>query len=263
VPALGGVPVNILAVVGFFILGFGHPGFWLLGLGLELAFLFSLATHPRFQKWVDAAHLAVVGEDTAAKRGHLVKLLETTARQQLSSLEGKCQRILDVYHSSQREDYLTQSNVEALQKLQWMYLKLLVAQHHLQTPGAQASEEDLRGKIQDLQKALHGPVSTESAKESKAATLKILEQRLVNLQRREQSLDEIASDLTRIEAQVDLALDQAAIEGQPISSNIGLVSQLLDSGLYGEASQVIEDIEQTYGAQTSDLKRQTQPLGSQ
>ena len=32
VPALGRVPLNALAAAGFLILGFGHPGFWFLGL---------------------------------------------------------------------------------------------------------------------------------------------------------------------------------------------------------------------------------------
>ena len=258
VPGLGALPVNILGLIGFSILGFGDPAFWPLGLGLELAWLFGLATHPRFQKWVDAKEMVLNKQDTSDKRETLVHLLDPAARQRLSLLENKCRRILDVYLTSQKEDYLTQSNEQALQQLQWMYLKLLVAQHYLQTLDSQVSEADLRKKIQELQTGIQSRSSSDNARESRSATLKILQQRLVALQRREQSLDEIASDLTRIEAQVDLALDQAAIEGQPISSNIGLASELLDSGLFGEASRVIEDIEQTYAGQTSGAKHETE-----
>ena len=258
VPGLGALPVNILGLIGFSILGFGDPAFWPLGLGLELAWLFGLATHPRFQKWVDAKEMVLNKQDTSDKRETLVHLLDLAARQRLSLLENKCRRILDVYRTSQKEDYLTQSNEQALQQLQWMYLKLLVAQHYLQTLDSQGSEADLRKKIQELQTGIQSRSSSDNARESRSATLKILQQRLVALQRREQSLDEIASDLTRIEAQVDLALDQAAIEGQPISSNIGLASELLDSGLFGEASRVIEDIEQTYAGQTSGAKHETE-----
>ena len=258
VAGLGAVPVNILAVIGVTILGFGEPAFWPLGLGLEVAWLFGLATHPRFQKWVDATHAELNQEEGSAKRESLVRLLEPAAGRRLASLEDKCRRVMDVYRTSQREDYLIQSNEQALQQLQWMYLKLLVAQHYLQTLDAQVSEANLREQIQDLQQQIRGRGSSESAKESKAATLKILEQRLVNLERREQSLDEVGSDLTRIEAQVDLALDQAAIAGQPISSNIRLVSGLLDSGIYGEASGVIQDIEQSYAGQEPPAKRETE-----
>lgn len=54
IPGLGRMPVNVLAVASLGILGFGNPGFWLLGLGLEAAFLTALATHPRFQRLVRA-----------------------------------------------------------------------------------------------------------------------------------------------------------------------------------------------------------------
>jgi hypothetical protein len=52
VPALGRVPINALAAGGFLILGFGHPGFWLLGLAAEAAIVPSLAFNKRFQKIV-------------------------------------------------------------------------------------------------------------------------------------------------------------------------------------------------------------------
>ena len=49
VPALGRLPVNALAAAGFFILGFGHPGFWFLGLAAEAAIVPTLAFNKRFQ----------------------------------------------------------------------------------------------------------------------------------------------------------------------------------------------------------------------
>ena len=39
VPLLGSLPLNKLALVGFGILGLGHPGFWLLGLAFEAAYV--------------------------------------------------------------------------------------------------------------------------------------------------------------------------------------------------------------------------------
>jgi hypothetical protein len=54
VPSLGRVPVNALVAAGFLILGFGHPGFWFLGLAAEAAIVPILAFNKRFQKIVDA-----------------------------------------------------------------------------------------------------------------------------------------------------------------------------------------------------------------
>jgi hypothetical protein len=71
---------------------------------------------------------------------------------------------------------------------------------------------------------------SDTLRDSKKATLAILNQRLRNLQRRNESLAEIDSDLTRIEQQIDLAVEDASLKGRPaaISANIDLVSHLLD-----------------------------------
>ncbi len=71
-----------------------------------------------------------------------------------------------------------------------------------------------------------------------------------NLQRREQSLAEIDSDLTRIEAEVALAVENATLRGQPqaVSSNIDLVSQSLDPGIYGSSEADVADLDQSFAA---------------
>jgi hypothetical protein len=54
VPGLGAIPVNLLALAGFGIVGLANPAFWFLGLGLEAAYLFGLASNSRFREIVDA-----------------------------------------------------------------------------------------------------------------------------------------------------------------------------------------------------------------
>ena len=54
VPGLGEMPVNLLALAGFGIVGLASPAFWFLGLGLEAAYLFGLASNSRFREIVDA-----------------------------------------------------------------------------------------------------------------------------------------------------------------------------------------------------------------
>ncbi len=67
-PALGRVPANILGRSAFAVFGFGEPAFWLLGIGLETAFLFALAYNARFQKVVDAQALQLSEGDAEAKQ---------------------------------------------------------------------------------------------------------------------------------------------------------------------------------------------------
>src|SRR5262249_4165537 len=55
VPGLGEVPVNLLGLTAFGVLGLINSGFWFLGTGVEATFLWLLASNPRFQRSINAA----------------------------------------------------------------------------------------------------------------------------------------------------------------------------------------------------------------
>ena len=259
VPGLGRVPVNALGATAFAILGFAQPAFWFLGLAIEAAVVPTLAFNPRFQKVVQAQSLQTDQVDAAQKRLALVKVLEPGARQRLSSLIDKCNRILEVYRSQQAESYVLDSNDQALQSLHWVYLKLLVARHHLQDPLNSDTEQSLEKKIKELDQDLRDGEETESLRQSKTATLGILKKRLANIRRKQQTLEEIESDLTRIDNQVDLILENATMQGKPqtISADIELASDLLGGSVFGEDESAITDLEQTYGQQKTKAQKET------
>lgn len=257
-PGLGRVPVNALGAVAFAILGFAQPAFWFLGLAIEAAIVPALAFSPRFQKVVQAQSVQSSDADTAQKRRALVNILEPSAKQRLSSLIDKCNQVLEVYRSQQAEDYILDSNSQALSSLQWVYLKLLIARHHLQSP-VNETEQSLDQKIQELDADLKEGEETESLRQSKTATLGILKKRLINIRRKKQTLEEIESDLTRIDNQVDLILENATMQGKPqtISADIELASDLLGGSVFGEDESAISDLEQTYGHQKSKPQKET------
>lgn len=249
VPSLGRVPINVLAAAAFGILGFAQPAFWFLGLAIEGVVVPALAFNPRFQKVVEAQSLQSADVDASQKRRALVNLLQPSARERLTSLTDKCNRVLEVYRSQQAEGYILDSNSQALQNLQWVYLKLLVAQHHLQDPVNNDTEQSLAKKIQQLETDLQDNEESESLRQSKTATLGILKKRLANIHRKQQTTEEIDSDLTRIDNQVDLILENATMQGKPqtISADIELASDLLGGSVFGEDESAISDLEKTYG----------------
>ena len=248
VPALGRVPVNVLGVAAFGILGFAQPAFWLLGLAIEATVLPSLAFNPRFQKVVQAEELQLSDGDVAQKRKSLVNLLEPQAKQRLASLTDRCNQILEVYRSQQAESYILDSNAQALSNLQWVYLKLLVARHHLLNPLNGETQQTLGKKIEELENDLKNGEETESLRQSKTATLGILKKRLATMARKKQTLAEIDSDLTRIDNQIDLILENATVQGKPqtISADIELASDLLGGAVFGDDESAISDLDQTY-----------------
>jgi transcription elongation GreA/GreB family factor len=227
---LGRIPWNALLVAGAALLGIGAPAIWLGAVGAETLYLYALATNPRFQNWVDAKQLERLhaGDDDSSRK--LVANLPDMQRRRLAEIEEKCTKIESVYRESQNEDYLYESNRDALQKLTTIFARLLVAQRNMQILDVTSRESDLRNQIASIEKELASKSMSDALRDSKKATLAILNQRLRNLQRRNESLAEIDSDLTRIEQQIDLAVEDASLKGRPaaISANIDLVSHLLD-----------------------------------
>jgi len=257
-PGLGALPLNILLFSGLLILGlgefikFGHAGFWFLAVGLEVLYLYLLASNRGFQSWVDEHQYT---QQEAQRLGELewrrkvtVASLNAKNRGKFQALQQKIQRISEIEASNSDETYLLESNQRALRKLQWMYAKLLAAEENLAGQESNTQKLQLKTEIQELETELRQENLSASAQESKQATLKILQQRLVNYQRFEQYQEEIDSDLVRIEAQVELALENARLSGKPeaISDNIGLVSSFLQemqSEFYDDYQKDITDMD--------------------
>lgn len=224
---IGGVPWNVLALGGFVILGFGHEAFWLVGAGLEAAYLASLVSSGRFRNWVDAV-AAPPPPETRPESMAIYESLTPPRRERHDALRAKVGSTLGLYRRSSTEEMLTETNSDALEKLASLHLKLLEAQQNLES--MRSNPDSLTREIELVRRELSSEKITPALRESKQATLEILEKRLLNLTRREQSLQELESDLDRIEAQIDLAFENAGMSGQPeaISANIQLVSHLLD-----------------------------------
>ena len=248
-PGLGRLPVNFLACLGFLILGLGHPGFWLLGLALETAFLGMLVTNERFQNWVDAVENELRQGSNRDLRQTLLGQIDKECRARFALLERKCSDILQAYRNSGAEDYTLENNRTALDKLSFLYLKLLMSRTYLNATSDPDRARKLELKIQNLEKDLSDTSLSGSLRESKEATLNINRQLLDNCKKRDASMEEVESDLSRIEAQLDLALDHASLQGnnEVISGHIELASSLLDDSTYLDSNAMSEAMSRTYG----------------
>lgn len=241
-PALGRVPVNALAVLGFGLLGFGHEGFWLLGLGLESFWLWAAVQNPGFRAKVDAQQAQIEMDAEARERTALGSRLDAESHARWLHLDKKCARARQLQEESGRSPFLAEANRDALQKLGDFGLKLLVARSSLIALSQITNEQELSRQIASLEEDLADETLSFAARESKEATLTIVRQRLENLDRREQFLDEIDSDLARIEAQIDLAVEQAGLRGPDaaVSANLKFVSHFLNETLTEDARRGVQ-----------------------
>jgi hypothetical protein len=247
VPGLGRLPVNALAAAGVGILGFAVHPLWLAGLGVEVALLSSLAFHPRFQSYVDAVGGERNLEDGDAKREALIAVLPEELRARLRALDQTSSRILTIYRTLGIEPELLAGTQSSLDKLRWIYLKLLIARHHLVHELGAESFENLQARIEQMQRIdINAQAEPSTAlQRSQEATLAILRRRLDNLQNRDRILRENDSDLARIEAQVELMRENAAIEGKPASveTEIELASDLASPDLFGSQNSLVRELD--------------------
>ena len=136
-------------------------------------------------------------------------------------------RLEKLYRETKSDDLFIDANLDALKRLTWLFLNLLIAQRNL-IIAPKSDERELRKQIEQCERELASAPS-ETARTSKDATLRLLRERLDNIQHRDTSMAEVEADLARIETQFDFALEEATLRGQPaaISANVELTSHLL------------------------------------
>jgi hypothetical protein len=250
VPGLGQLPLNAMLTFAITALGFVEPSVWLAGFGLEVAVVGSLAFNPRFQRVVDARALPLAIKAEADKRSALIAALPQDLNVRLVALHATSIRVLAICHKLTTEPEMIAGTEASLDKLEWIYLKLLIARDHLANDLGSESESSLKQRIETLQREIDantGNVSQNPAlQRSQQATLSILKQRLQNLNNREHLLKENESDLSRIEAQVALMRENAAIEGKPtaVDTEIEFASDLRSPSLFGVHGALVRDLDE-------------------
>jgi hypothetical protein len=250
VPGLGQLPLNAMMAFAVTALGFVEPSVWLAGFGLEVAVVGSLAFNSRFQRIVDARALPLAIKAEADKRSALIAALPHDLNARLVALHTTSVRVLAICHKLTTEPELIVGTETSLDKLEWIYLKLLIARDHLANDLGSESESSLNQRIEMLQREINTNTRDLSPnpalQRSQQATLTLLKQRLQNLNNRELLLKENESDLSRIEAQVALMRENAAIEGKPsaVDTEIEFASDLRSPGLFGVHGALVRDLDE-------------------
>ncbi len=223
------LPWNVLGVLAGAVAGWWDPAIWpVVGAG-ELIYLFTLASNPGFQRYIDERRTGELRGDTEETRRQMLAQVGGRARQRYKKLEDKRVKLEALYRQHGKDDLFLDSNLEALRKLTWIFLQLLIAERTL-IVAPKSDERDLQKQIGAIESELAAAPS-DAARSSKEATLRLLRERLDNIQHRQRSMAEIEADLGRIEAQFDLALEEASLRGAPgaMSSHIELTTSLLSN----------------------------------
>src|SRR5688572_12598911 len=90
------VPPNWVGLAAFGLLGIANPGFWVLGAGLELGYLLTLATNSRFQRVVSSRPLSAARTEWNTRIERLTERLGPDDLARYSALAARCASIIDV-----------------------------------------------------------------------------------------------------------------------------------------------------------------------
>ena len=254
------VAPNWIGLGAFGLLGMMEPGFWVLGAGLELGYLLVLATNERFQRLVAAGPLVEATADWNKRIHALLGRLDTADRRIYDLLAQRCRSIIDLQLHGASPATVPgglETQADGLGKLSWMFLRLLVARRTIrQVIGESGDVGELRRRVTTLERQQADATLTEELRRSLGGQLDILKQRLLQRTDAERKLAYIDAELERIQQQVELIREQAALSTDP-----ELLSQRIDeiTATLGTTGQWIRDQQKVYGAM-EDLLTETPPL---
>jgi hypothetical protein len=254
------VPPNWVALAAFGMLGALHPGFWLVGAGLELGYLSVLTTNPRFQRLVAGRRLVTSHEAWDDKLEPVLASLDESDRRRYAAFTARCRTILGDANGTAAGE----AQGQGLSRLAWVYLRLLVTRRNVERvlrapsgdePGTR-TDTDLTERLASLRRRLDGEGLDDDLRRSLASQAEIVEQRLTQRRAARDTLAYVEAELTRIEEQVELFREQAALDVDPEA-----LSRRLDevvAGL-GGTTRWITAQQQVYGT-VEDLLTEPPPL---
>jgi hypothetical protein len=230
---LGEMPWNKIALGALGILGIGNPGFWLLGLGGELLYLYLLATNPRFQALVRAEKLQAAQASAEDRVSAWLAELSETAQRRFQVLRAKCDEVQTITETIQAGGLasLDETRWRGLDELLWLFLRLQLSLEVLARQLGQTNRRTLEAEVAALEQELAAsPELPERLKKSKTSLLELKRKRLENFARAAEARQIIEAELQRIEQQVELLREEAAIARSPevLSTKIDAITGSLD-----------------------------------
>lgn len=249
-----------LGVVG--LLGLLNPGIWLIGLGLELAYLFALVSSPRFQRVVDSRTQSSERKIWDERITKLLASLDGAGQGRYRALDSRCREMLnDPALAEPRETH--RALAEALARLLWVYLQLLVTKQatiRVLKEGDAAARQwgaSLVERQRELEDRLSERDLDADLRRSLEGQLDLLKQRRATHDEARAKVDFIDAELQRVEEQVQLVREQAVLAHDPDSA-----SRRIDAiqGTLGGTTQWIRDQRRLSGELADTLEGTPPPM---
>jgi hypothetical protein len=244
---------NLLAFVGG--LGFamlsGHPDVYIpLVLAGEATFVGVVGTHPKFQRRVDVQEHMAAREKGSAAVGEafdrIVRELPPRQLRRFQALRERCASLRQIAQKMRASEELaggTSSQplddlqLSGLDRLLWIYLRLLYTQTMLERFFERTSADEIESEIRRLEKRIAGlPVEDGGPNSPRQSIRKALEDnletsrgRLANLQKARENFELVEAEIERLESKISSITELAVNRQDPqfVSSQVDLVADSL------------------------------------
>ncbi|MWV14941.1 hypothetical protein F3I16_02680 [Pseudomonas sp. L-22-4S-12] len=229
------LPPNWLALAAVGLLGaFISPGFWVLGAGLELAYLGLLASSKRFRNAVDAGEVRL--DPAELRYESTLAQLGDSQRQRQQRIEGRAREVLQLLSRSP----LMASHADSLEQLVWLNLRLLVAGQALSVVVDTAAQDstELQRQEEQIDQRLAASDLGDELRRSLEQQKQVIDARQAAHAEGLRRKEHVDAELARIDQQIALIREQTLLATD--EEQIGTALNALTSS-FNEASRWLND----------------------
>ena len=217
----------------------------------ELVYLADLVSNNRFRQAIDAEIHQTNTQQTAATTQRslqdVVAGFPFEARTRFEQLRSRCLEMRAIAQGvrGRQQPAGEDSNTQALDRMLWVFLRLLTSQQYLQRFLEKTNEVEIRNRMKEAEAKLQTQASSdERIKRSLEDSLLVQQQRLDNYSKAKLNLDYVRVELDRIEAKIQ-AITEAAVNRQDpdfLTSQIDSVSESMQF-----TEKAIDELQQLTG----------------
>jgi hypothetical protein len=201
------IPPNWFGIAAFAVLGaFINPGLWLIGLGLEGLYLWTLSQNPRFRNAIDAQSPERV--DWNKRYQTMLTPLDGDARDQQGAIEQQAAEIVELLTRSGAHE----SQMGDVRQMAWLHLKLLAARAAIMQVLASAvrARRELDAQEERIESRLKGDCD-DDLRRSLEQQLTVIHTRRAAHADAERRRELVDAEIDRLRQQVSLVREQALL----------------------------------------------------
>jgi hypothetical protein len=186
---------------------------------VELIYLTGLISHPKFRDAVDAqfhqesrGQAAVTGQRSVQE---IVAQFPPQDRLRFEQLRARCLEMRSIAQGvrGKQEPAGEDANTAALDRLLWVFLRLLTSQQAMTRFLSRTDVKDIQSRLESARESLKQQSGDERITRSLEDSVRVQEQRLENYNRARQNAEYVRVELDRIEAKIQ-AITEAGVNRQ-------------------------------------------------